>query len=349
MKKKKVVLIGPVPPPAGGISMHIHRLSMLLEKNYNIDFIDEANPAKPQYFNIRSLNFFKYLQKIMGSDLIYVHSGNYILRMLHIIMGKLFFKKIILTLHAYPFDKKKIVKYFEEAIYRKAHKIILVNANLFDKINLPHEKCIVQNAFLPPVMESESELPEAVIEWIARTKRKGKIIMCANAWQLEIFKNEDLYGLDMCIEAISKLKMSGCQASFIFNVASTDKLKDLYLNYQSKINELGLSDDFLLINEKLSFVKLIEKTDIILRPTNTDGDALTVREALFLNKPVVASDIVERPAGTTLFKTRDIDDMVAKLKMIISGNKSVNAESNKESKTYYYEFYKNLIDSVIKN
>ena len=164
---------------------------------------------------------------------------------------------------------------------------------------------------------------------------------------LEIFKNEDLYGLDICIDAVNKLKKEGYPVSFIFNVASTDKLKELYLNYQLKINELGLTDDFLLINEKLSFVKLIERTDIVLRPTNTDGDALTVREALFLGKPVVASDIVERPAGTTLFSTRNADDMVIKLKLIIKDNTKAGSERNNESKADYHEFYKNLIDTVI--
>lgn len=347
MKKKKVVLIGPLPPPAGGISIHIKRLSILLENDYDIDFIDEANPAKAGYFNIRSLNLFKYLKKIINAEVIYIHSGNHILRMAHVIAGKLFFKKVILTLHAYPFNKKKAVRYLEETIYKMADKIILVNANLFDKINLPKQKCMVQNAFLPPVMETEPELPAAVIEWINRSKNKGKVILCANAWQLEIFKNEDLYGLDICIDAVNKLKKEGYPVSFIFNVASTDKLKELYLNYQLKINELGLTDDFLLINEKLSFVKLIERTDIVLRPTNTDGDALTVREALFLGKPVVASDIVERPAGTTLFSTRNADDMVTKLKLIIKDNTKAGSERNNESKADYHEFYKNLIDNVI--
>jgi len=36
----------------------------------------------------------------------------------------------------------------------------------------------------------------------------------------------------------------------------------------------------MLIQADLSFVKLIEITDMVLRPTCTDGDALTVRKAL---------------------------------------------------------------------
>jgi len=46
-------------------------------------------------------------------------------------------------------------------------------------------------------------------------------------------------------------------------------------------------------------------SDIYLRPTSTDGDAVAVRESLSLGTPVVASDIVSRPAGVNLFHHRD--------------------------------------------
>jgi glycosyltransferase involved in cell wall biosynthesis len=346
MKKKKIILIGPVPPPSGGISIHIKRLSILLEKDFDFDFIDEANPAKAEYFNVRSLNIFRYIKKVFGSDVLYIHSGHHVLRMFHVLMGKLCFRKIILTMHAYPFNKGKVAKFIEQVVYGWSDKIILVNANLFDKIKLPKQKCIVQNAFLPPVMETEPEIPEAVDQWIQKTKAAGRQIMCANAWQLEIFAGEDLYGLDMCIEAIDILKKQGYAVAFIFNVASTDKLKDLYLKYQARIKELGLEDNFLLINERLSFVKLIEKTAIVLRPTNTDGDALTVREALILGKPVVASDVVERPEGTILFKTRDVADMAKQLGILVNDISGAGVES-KGRAVDYHQLYKNLIESVL--
>jgi hypothetical protein len=47
-----------------------------------------------------------------------------------------------------------------------------------------------------------------------------------------------------------------------------------------------------------------------LRPTCSDGDSLTVREALHKNIKVIVSDVVERPANCILFKNRDVLDMV---------------------------------------
>ena len=43
------------------------------------------------------------------------------------------------------------------------------------------------------------------------------------------------------------------------------------------------------------FIPVLRLTDVLLKPTNTDGDAISVREALYLGVPVVASDVVERP------------------------------------------------------
>jgi glycogen synthase len=49
----------------------------------------------------------------------------------------------------------------------------------------------------------------------------------------------------------------------------------------------------------------IAAADLFVRPTLADGDAVSVREALFLGRPVVASDAAHRPPGVRLFKTGD--------------------------------------------
>jgi glycosyltransferase involved in cell wall biosynthesis len=66
------------------------------------------------------------------------------------------------------------------------------------------------------------------------------------------------------------------------------------------------------------FVPVLAEADVFVRPTNTDGDANSVREALYLGVPAVASDVVERPAGTILFRTRDLDDLEAKVRSVLS-------------------------------
>jgi glycosyltransferase involved in cell wall biosynthesis len=58
---------------------------------------------------------------------------------------------------------------------------------------------------------------------------------------------------------------------------------------------------------------MISASDVFVRPTFTDGDSISVREALSLGIPVIASDCVERPDGVVLFKTGNAGDLSGKL------------------------------------
>jgi glycosyltransferase involved in cell wall biosynthesis len=58
---------------------------------------------------------------------------------------------------------------------------------------------------------------------------------------------------------------------------------------------------------------LLQEADVVVRSTFADGDAITVREALDLGVPVVASDTDFRPAGVVLFRKGDARDLLDKL------------------------------------
>jgi glycogen(starch) synthase len=57
--------------------------------------------------------------------------------------------------------------------------------------------------------------------------------------------------------------------------------------------------------EHAAALGVIAASDVLARPTTIDGDAITVREALALGTPAVASDAVLRPEGTRVFRTGD--------------------------------------------
>ena len=70
----------------------------------------------------------------------------------------------------------------------------------------------------------------------------------------------------------------------------------------------NIQNNFYIYTNPLSFPALLKISDVFLRPTNSDGDALSIREAIDLKVPVVASDCVIRPNGVALFKSRDLVD-----------------------------------------
>src|SRR5690606_18486699 len=117
------------------------------------------------------------------------------------------------------------------------------------------------------------------------------------------------YGLDLCIEAAKLCRERDIKIAFVFIVSDTTGIIDVNL-YEDLIQKYQLSNLFFLHKLSISFISLIEQADIILRPTNTDGDALTVREGLFLGKKVIASDVVKRPEGSYIFKNRDLNSLM---------------------------------------
>jgi glycogen(starch) synthase len=65
-------------------------------------------------------------------------------------------------------------------------------------------------------------------------------------------------------------------------------------------------------------LRLIAKADATLRITLFDGDAISVREALFVGTPVIATDNGMRPIGVRLTNPGDIDDLVANITAVLS-------------------------------
>ncbi len=344
MKKRRLLLIGPFPDPKGGVSIHLVRLSRLMANDFILDTIDESPIIKASYFNIRSLNIFKYLAKIIKSDIIHIHSSISVLRYLHFVVGKLFFKKIIVTMHSWSMENKSVAETKRNAfLLRNVDNVITVNDIIPQYFNL--KNYLIQPAFIPPFMKDENPLPAELISVIENKRKEGRSILVANAYRLDDYQGVDLYGLDMCIDLVKDFVKNEDESIFlIFIVSSLAKGAEKYAAFQKRIQDEKLESGILLAHLDLSFVKLIESADIVLRPTNTDGDALTIREALFLNKVIISSDVVSRPDGTVLFKTRDPDDLLEKVRLSLHTN-SVK-ENTQNDAEFYQEFYSQLYSEL---
>src|SRR5205823_8988068 len=68
---------------------------------------------------------------------------------------------------------------------------------------------------------------------------------------------------------------------------------------------------------------VMSRLTIFVRPTLFDGDSRSVREALSLGIPVVASDTGLRPTAVKVFKTGDVAQMTAAIRQTIEGSDKV--------------------------
>src|SRR5690606_33543991 len=88
-----------------------------------------------------------------------------------------------------------------------------------------------------------------------------------------------------------------------------DKILD---EMKERISKLGLDEHILFVYEKMPLYPLMKQSALFVRPTSSDGDAVSIREAIHYHIPVVASDVVVRPKGTILFENRNANDFTEK-------------------------------------
>lgn len=340
---KKVLMIGPSPDRLGGVSVHIHRLSKLLCDRFIFDYIDEGRGKRPDFFYLRGMNLLSYVKIIRNADIVHIHSGVFILRLLHFSVAKVLLRKrVIISIHhdlsyeGHIGITRRLLKHCDYAI--------LDSQSIYDTVYCEKAKCVylMMPAFLPPVVEEEEVLPLDVINWIRNIRKDlDAVLMCSSSSTIEEYNGNDLYGNDMIIEAVRNLNLKDIGKRFylLMIVHNSDRNPSTFKKYQEMIAD-GLGRNILLCASPISFVRVMMESDIVLRPTNTDGDSITIREALYLKKATVASDCAMRPEGTVVFKTRDLDDFCDKILLSLHGGLDKN-EQTIDYKQFYIDCYEN--------
>ena len=261
------------------------------------------------------------------------------MRCFHLLIAKILFRKrVLVTIHSI-WGKTPVKIHLIRLALKLADRVIAVNSDILEKLGLINS--VIQPAFIPPELDTEPELPAQISRWLENQRGQSRKIIAANAFRIELYEGQDLYGIDISLEMMRQLVHDqGQQISLIFIISSVDRAGRKLDEYLQLIKEWELEDHILLACISLSFVKLINHADIVLRPTCTDGDALTIREALYFNKPVVASDMVTRPEGTVLFRNRDAKNLSEKVSHVLMDNE-IPAAIIRE-RDYYRDLYRTI-------
>ena len=127
----------------------------------------------------------------------------------------------------------------------------------------------------------------------------------------------DLYGFDLCIALVDEIRKDQPEAGLLLALAQVGH--STYLaKLQDEIARRGLGEYVHFMTGQRELWPLLKKASLLVRPTNTDGDAVSIREALHFGCPVVARDVVGRPEGTVLFASRNLGSLVAATKRVLS-------------------------------
>ena len=160
----------------------------------------------------------------------------------------------------------------------------------------------------------KTERPQVTLEpllraWIGRHRPLFSTVL--------FFRPE--YGFDLLVAGLARLR--GRYPSFGCLVMGSGEQR---AEAERRIHETGLEDNVLIVGDVVHDVclTLMSMSQVFIRATLEDGDSISVREALSLGVPVVASRVGMRPDGALLFNRGDVEDMVSKIELAMAVEKS---------------------------
>ena len=203
-------------------------------------------------------------------------------------------------------ERRKLIARMACLMYSR---VVCVNAEIsrvIADLGVPGNRLEIAPAFLPVEAPSVA-VPEEVEKWI---ERHSPVLSAAMFFRPE-------YGFDLLVEALRELKATHREIGCV--VMGHGERSDEAL---ALVRRAGLADAMLLVGDvdHEQCLALMARSDVFVRPTLMDGDSISVREALALGVPVVASNVGTRPEGTQLFQAGNARELVKQLENAISGN-----------------------------
>jgi glycosyltransferase involved in cell wall biosynthesis len=304
----KYFVIGPYPPPLGGVSVFVYRFIKQLKEHghnaSNVDFYKYSpvqkiiflisiliNPKEVTY-HLNSIHYSILMALLLrifpDHRVFYSHSGTGIKQQ----QG---FRKWVFA---------KFLKSVDECIFVGDH---IIQEYVAQGYKLPLNTRI-QPAFIPPPLEEEEMIWKSYDEVVRKFIKNHSPILVANAYRITFLDNIDLYGLDMCVELTALLKKKFPNIGFLFALAEIGE-KDYFTKINERIVELDISSNFLFLTGQKELWPIFRKARVMIRPTYKDGFGISLSEALYLGCTAIASDVCNRPEGTVLFGNRNLPEL----------------------------------------
>lgn len=314
-----VLQLGPYPPPHGGVSRNLlaireellaagHRCSVIVTAKSDVaERVNDVHRPSSAFALIRLLRSLDY-------DILHVHVGGDITpRLMRLmfaccVIGK---GKKILTMHSggYPTSaeganaKPSSVR---GRIFRMFDRVISVNkaiAEVFASYGVAGE----ENLVIPPY---QLRNPSCSVEMSASL---NDFSVRSQPFLLTVCSLEPEYDLFTQIEAVGEVLEKFPDAGLMVVGAGSQegeirKAVDSKPYADRVMLAGGLSND--------NALELMRRADVFLRTTLFDGDAIAVREALFVGTDVIATNNGMRPEGVMLVPMKDkaaVADAIVKI------------------------------------
>ena len=285
-----VLIIGRIPPPIGGVTIYVSRLvENLKRENFETHFLDLS--LKSVLLPTFIFSKFKVIHLIASHPIIRFYFSVLCL------IGR---KRLIIT---YTDNLGEFTNLFYNFVNITSVKLsnvpVLLNNNSFQIGYGLNSSAKLISSFIPPATDDSkiAELQNNIHVFL----NGYDVIFCTNAFDVCFDQfGKEMYGIMTLIEIFNVLPEKG----LIISDPSGNYKKYIY-NHNIILNE----NIILISNNKYNFLDVIKSSNCLIRATTTDGDSISIHEALYLNKDVICSNCVNRPEDCILYVSGDVDSL----------------------------------------
>jgi glycogen(starch) synthase len=307
---KHVCLIGPIPPPWGGVETHMMTLRDHLRANgWRCSIINVTRHRQPEhddlYFPASPKDVLQTLRRL-APDVVHVHFGGKLFTrqaLLFVVLSMRRRAKNVFTFHSggFPTSEEGMrARWWSLRGFalRRLDAVIGVNRELVRTF----ASYGVRASRLHLIEPHTIGLNRAEV---VREPLPENIATFADAhdpFLVTVAQLEPEYGIDVQIDAFSAIRGEFPNAGLAIIGGGT-----LHERIAARIADHPEREHIVLCGNlpRPKTLAVMARAALMLRTTHYDGDALSIREALEIGTPVLATDNGMRPAGVVLLSTLD--------------------------------------------
>lgn len=309
-----VLQLGPYPPPEGGVSRNMLAIrDKLVAEGHTCSIIattrGSAVAADDAVFRPKKLLEFLRLLRSINCDILHLHVGGDVTsRVMALVLACTAAGngKKILSIHsgAFPLSKAAVQakpRSFRSHIFKRYDRIIVSNEaieSVFHRYGVAPQNVRMIMPYVLGEPDEDATIPEQYSRFYIE---HSPVLLSVGGLEPDY---DPLFQIDSMKKILAQFPNAGLMLVGDGSMRSEVEKAVIASGYSERICVAGNV-------EHATTLHLIRDADVFVRTTLFDGDSISIREALFLGTPVVATDNGMRPRGVSLFEIGNIDEFTS--------------------------------------
>lgn len=330
--RTELLILGPYPPPFGGVSIHIQQLvraarragiDAVVANHFGTVVADEHVMVRLKRNPLR----YAFVTARENAKIVHYHHSHWSTLVATAVGARFTDSHLILTAHGdtlvYDLNSRiPLIAFLTRRALTRVDRIIAVSDDLQQRLT---RLLAVPIDVIPA---SSGRACRSLPSRIASDGDRRSFVLAA--YRVGVSKKQDIYGVGLALEALAEAVRSGLSAELKVFVANPPKSgrERRYFRGLRRMLEADYLDALVRWHFGERLTDHLRGDSVFLRPTFLDGDSVSVREALTLGADVIASDAAVRPPGCRVFAKGNVLELARSMAEPTSQGAQVSLESD---------------------